>query len=73
MNGGKLKPGWREGVEQLKERDRLLGLAEPQGSLSGIFESSDFLDQKLDSCLQSLDRCLQRINALRKAAGLPPV
>ena len=28
MEGGKLKPGWREGIERLRETEMLLGFVE---------------------------------------------
>ena len=55
MNGGKLKPGWREGIDRLKEKDRLLGLVETDGGFSGVFNSGDSLREQQEVLLKRLE------------------
>ena len=71
MAGGKLKPGWRQGIERLIERDQLLGFAETDTGFS--FKSVDSLRERTNRLLKALELGFERINALRKARGLPPV
>ena len=81
----RLKPYWQEDLgRRLESEDSFL---EPGGSFfdpldksgdisRGIFTDRESIEQALEAfyrCLETADLGLKRTNALRKAAGLPPV
>ncbi len=88
MESGKLKPGWQEGIKKLiAEADRQEELTPGDGEdLRGAppastgFESGDpgnsgfkVISERTERLFKQLELGFERINALRKARGLPPV
>ena len=71
MDGGKLKSGWREVIERLKEKDRLLGLAETHRTLPGVFDSGDTSRERTECLFKEIELGFDRINNAPKGRRAP--